>query len=71
MGDHSLGMDTGVCSAGTVQIDRFSGHQLEPLLDLALNGAAVALALPATEFCAVIADNQFDIARVGSHRHGM
>jgi hypothetical protein len=61
-------VDTGVCSAGTMQIYFLSGHQGESLLNFSLNGAVVPLALPATEISAIIADKKFNISKAEGHR---
>jgi hypothetical protein len=61
-------MDTGVCSAGTMEIYFFSGHQREPMLNFPLYGAVMPLALPATENSAIIADKQLNISKTGRHR---
>ena len=68
MGDHAQGMNPGIGSSGTVQIDFFSGHQGKPLLDLGLDRRLVLLALPAAEPGTVIADDQLDIAKAKRHR---
>lgn len=64
-------VDTGICTAGTDNVDLLAGDSSDRTLNLALNGAAAALpcarwcrgkALPARESRAVVLDDQLYIA---------
>lgn len=71
IGDHSLGVDTCICSAGAVQGYWMIGYDMETLFNLSLDGAGVFLSLPAAIACSVKGDKEFYVAhgRCGADSH--